>query len=287
MIRTILVSMLALAAGCGPSRAGQIIQNKGSDTLYPVAQAWSEAYQKVVPEIAVAVNGGGTGTGVSALINGTCDLANCSRELSEKEYALAKAKGRPAIKHLVGRGAIAVYTHKTNPMASITLEQLADIFGENPKYTRWSQLGVTIPGLEAGKDEIVVVGRQNSSGTHDFFKEVALPKGREFMLGIRELHGSKDVVELVEMTRGAIGYSDLAFSTDKVHALGVAAKEGEKPVAATMETAISGEYPISRPLYMYTAGEPKPAVHAYLEWIKSDTGQRLLLEKGYTPIRKL
>ncbi len=287
MFRSLLVLMLASAAGCGPSRAGQIIQNKGSDTLYPVAQAWSEAYQKVVPEVSVAVNGGGTGTGVSALINGTCDVANCSRELTQKELDLAKAQGRPAVQHLVGRGAIAVYTHATNPVKSLTLAQLADIFGENPKYTRWSQLGVTIPGVEAGKDEIVVVGRQNSSGTHDFFKEVALPKGREFMLGIRELHGSKDVVELVEMTKGAIGYSDLAFSTDKVRAVDIAAKEGDKPVMANMDTAISGEYPIARPLFMYTAGEPRPEVKAYLDWIKSDAGQRLLIQKGYTPIRKL
>lgn len=287
MPRTLLALTLALAAGCGPARTGQIIQNKGSDTLYPVAQAWSEAYQKVVPDVSVAVNGGGTGTGVSALINGTCDLANCSRELTEKEYALAKASGRPAMKHLVGKGAIAAYTHKTNPMKSITIAQLADIFGENPKYKHWSELGVTLPGVAAGKDEIVVVGRQNSSGTHDFFKEVVLGKGREFALGIRELHGSKDVVELVELTPGAIGYSDLAFETEKVHALAIAKDAASKAIEATLDTAISGEYPISRPLYMYTVGEPKPFVQAYLDWIKSDAGQRLLLEKGYTPIRKL
>lgn len=287
MTRTLLALTLALTAGCGPARTGQIIQNKGSDTLYPVAQAWSEAYSKVVPDVSVAVNSGGAGTGVSALINGTCDLANCSRELTEKEYALAKSSGRPALKHLVGRGAIAAYVHKTNPMTSMTIAQLADIFGENPKYKHWSELGVTIPGVAAGKDEIVVVGRQNSSGTHDFFKEVVLGKGREFALGIRELHGSKDVVELVELTPGAIGYSDLAFATDKVHALAIAADAASKPVEATMDTAISGEYPISRPLFMYTAGEPKPFVQAYLDWIKSDAGQRLLVEKGYTPIRKL
>lgn len=292
-----LTGMALLAAGCSRSTSQQqaagsaeprrlsggrqVIQNKGSDTLVNVAQAWAEAYKKVDPNVAVAVTGGGSGTGVSALLNGTVDLANSSRSLKDKELAAAKAKGIDPKEHVVGYDALAIYVHASNPLKEISLEQLAEIYGEHGKLEKWSQLDVTVPGCAS--DEIIRVSRQNNSGTYAYFKEAVLGGQREYKLGSRDMHGSKDVVDLVEKTPCAIGYSGLAYGTD--HVVKPCVKKGDRCVAPTMETAIDRSYPIARPLYMYTPGEPQGVVKTYLDWILSDAGQCVLHDKGYAPLR--
>ncbi|MGB5614309.1 MAG: substrate-binding domain-containing protein, partial [Sedimenticolaceae bacterium] len=153
-------AMLAVVATSVSART--VIQNKGSDTLVNVAQSWAETYQTVNPDVAVAVSGGGSGTGIAAMINGTVDIANASREMKDKELEAAKERGQNPVEHIVGFDALAVFLHKDNPMDSVTLEQLADIYGREGKAKKWSDLGVTVPGC---KDEIVVVSRQNNSGT--------------------------------------------------------------------------------------------------------------------------
>lgn len=276
----VVAAAAAIVAGCGGGADRTVIENKGSDTLVNVAQAWAEAYRSVDPNVAVAITGGGSGTGISAMINGTVDIANSSRTMTDDEIEAARANGVEPVEHLVGYDALAVFVHRDNPLDRVTIEQLADIYGEGGQAEAWSDLGVEVPGCES--DEIVLVSRQNNSGTYVYFQEAVLGD-REFRLGTRDMHGSKDVVDLVAHTPCAIGYSGMAYSTDEVKMLCVVS-DGDECVAPSLETAVDGSYPIARPLLMYTAGQPEGAVAAYLEWILSDPGQCILQEKGYAPV---
>jgi phosphate transport system substrate-binding protein len=260
-----------------------VVQNKGSDTLVNVAQAWAEQYKVVNPNVAIAVSGGGSGTGISALINGTVDIANSSRAIEPKEIEQARANGVEPVEFVVGYDALAVYVHRDNPIAGLTLAQLRAIYGEGGEVDEWSDLGVEVPGAKSG--EIVRVSRQNNSGTYAYFKDAVLGEGREYKLGSLDMHGSKDVVDLVLKTPGAIGYSGLAYATPEVKVVPVAAREGEPFVVPTVQSAVDGSYPIARPLFMYTRGQPTGAVKAYMDWILSDEGQGIIQEKGYAPVK--
>jgi phosphate transport system substrate-binding protein len=296
-----LVATVVLAAGCSrdtqqsrgdqPGQASQqhqsggrkVLQNKGSDTLVNVAQAWAEAYKKVEPNVAIAVTGGGSGTGISALLNGTVDIANASRKIKDKERATAEKGGIKPVEHTVGFDALAVFVHRDNPKKKFTIEELAGIYGEGGKTDKWSQLGVQVPGCDS--DEIVRVSRQNNSGTYAYFKKTVLGKEREYKLGSRDMHGSKDVVDLVAKTPCAIGYSGLAYATDEVTMPCIV--NGDDCVAPSVETAVDKSYPIARGLYMYTNGEPQGDVKKYLDWILSDPGQCIIAAKGYAPVKKV
>jgi phosphate transport system substrate-binding protein len=264
-------------------QARTLIQNKGSDTLVNVAQAWAEAYPEVNPDVAVAVSGGGSGTGIAAMINGTVDIANASRKMKDKELKLAEKNGQHPVEHIVGYDALAVFIHKDNPASTMSIEQLAGIYGRDPKYRKWSDMGITVPGCDSS--EIVVVSRQNNSGTYAYFKKTILGKGGKYRQGTLDMHGSKDVVDLVEKTPCAIGYSGLAYATDHVQMVCVAEETGGDCVKPSVATASDRSYPIARPLFMYTNGEPKGDIKAYMDWIKSDAGQCILLKKGYAPVR--
>ncbi len=278
------VAVILVATGCGggSSASRTVLQNKGSDTLVNVAQAWAEAYQEVNPNLAVAVTGGGSGTGIAALINGTVDLANSSRQMKDSEIALARKNGHEPVEHIVGYDALAVFVHTSNPMSGVTIATLANIYGENGTAETWTDIGVTVPGCR--NQEIVRVSRQNNSGTYAYFREAILGKG-DFKLGSRDMHGSKDVVDLVENTACAIGYSGLAYANEHVKMPCVSKDEGAACVTPTSGTAVDGTYPIARPLFMYTLGEPAGAVKEYLDWILSDTGQCIIAAKGYAPRR--
>ena len=281
MRRVLLVLFMTAALGaCGGGEQRQVIQNKGSDTLVNVAQAWAEAYQDVNPAVVVAVSGGGSGTGIAALINGTVDLANASRTIKDKELKLAKENGQNPIKHVVGFDALAVFLHSENPLSEISIEQLAEIYGDNGSYTTWTDLGVEVPGCK--DQEIVVVSRQNNSGTYAYFRGAVLGKG-DIRLGTRDMHGSKDVVDLVENTPCAIGYSGLAYATDHVKLACIATATGSACENPSVASALDGSYPVARPLFMYTNGEPTGHVGEYLNWIKSKEGQCIILKKGYAP----
>ena len=272
------ITASAFLAGCGGGQDRQVIQNKGSDTLVNVAQAWAEAYQLVDPTTVVAVSGGGSGTGIAALINGTVDIANTSRAMKDKEIQMAKDADHDPVQHIVGYDALVVYLHADNPLSTISIEQLAEIYGDGGGYTNWTDLGVEVPGC---KDQtMVVVSRQNNSGTYAYFRKTVLGKG-DFRLGTRDMHGSKDVVDLVENTPCAIGYSGLAYATDHVKLACISQETGGECTSPSVATASDGSYPIARPLFMYTSGEPGGYVGEYLNWIKSDAGQCIILAKGY------
>ena len=283
MLRQLAVLTLGAVAAAGASARTEI-QNKGSDTLVNAAQSLAEQYGKVNPNVAVAVSGGGSGTGIAAMINGTVDIANSSRKMSEKEIQAAQAKGRQPVEHIIGYDALAIYAHKNFPKDSITITELAKIYGRDGGASKWSDLGITIPGC---KGEIVVVSRQNNSGTYAYFKEAVLGEKGKFRQGTLDLHGSKDVADLVEKTPCAIGYSGLAYVTDHMKALCVAPESGKPCVKPTEQTAFDGTYPIARPLFMYTNGAPTGELKKYMDWIKSDAGQCIIEKEGYAPIKKV
>ncbi len=279
------IALTLVAASCGERSNRTVIQNKGSDTLVNVAQAWAEEYSKIEKNTVVAVTGGGSGTGISAMINGTVDIANASRKMKDKEIEQAKANGIEPVEHVVGHDALAVFVHEDNPLSEVTLAQLADIYGEGGKYDKWGDMGITVPGCSS--DEIVRVSRQNNSGTYAYFKKAVLGKTGEYKLGSRDMHGSKDVVDLVENTPCAIGYSGLAYATDDIKMPCVKKDESSVCVAPSIDSASDGSYPIARPLLMYTAGEPKDAIKKYLDWVLSDVGQCIMQDKGYAPVRAI
>ncbi len=283
--RLAIGAALAVSALCisVSAEARELIQNKGSDTLVNVAQAWAEAYQKVNPDVAVAVSGGGSGTGIAAMINGTVDIANASRAMKAKELKLAESKGQKPIEHTVGYDALAVFLHKDNPAKSMSIAQLAEMYGEEGETESWTDVGLEIPGCKG--QEIVLVSRQNNSGTYAYFRKAVLGKARDYKMGTRDMHGSKDVVDLVEKTPCAIGYSGLAYATDHVK-LACISKDGSGDcVMPSVATASDGSYPIARPLLMYTNGEPTGEIKKYLDFILSDEGQCIIQKKGYAPVR--
>jgi len=261
------------------------IQNKGSDTLVNVAQAWAEAYQKVNPDVAIAVSGGGSGTGIAALINGTVDIANASRKMKDKEIDLAEKHGHKPVEFVVGYDALAVFINSANPVTRLSITQLGEIFGRGGKATKWTDIGVNVPGC---KDQhIVVVSRQNNSGTYAYFKEAVLGDKGKYRQGTLDMHGSKDVVDLVEKTPCAIGYSGLAYATDHVKMVCIESGESGQCVNPSVQTASDNSYPIARPLFMYTSGEPAGEVKTYLDWVLSDEGQCIINNKGYAPVRSV
>lgn len=285
MKKFLVIGLCLVAVACTKSeRSRTMIQNKGSDTLVNLAQSWAEEYRKVAPNVAIAVSGGGSGTGIAALMNGTVDIANASREIKDREKEISiKNTGKDPVEHVVAFDALAVYVHKDNPIKSINREQLACIYGEkSTSCSKWSDLQLEVPGCKS--QEIVRVSRQNNSGTYAFFREWVLGKTQDFKLGSRDMQGSKDVVDLVENTPCAIGYSGMGYRTDHVKVVCVSAHEGQPCVEPSVETAVSGTYPIARALYMYTLGQPTGEVKKYLDWIRSPTAQETVKRIGYAPL---
>ena len=265
-----------------PKAASTVIQNKGSDTMVNLAQAWAENYGKAHPEVAVAVTGGGSGTGIAALENNTVDIANSSREIkTEEAEKIQKASGRAPVTHTVAYDALAIYTHRDNPLQKITKEQLAGIFGEGGTTEKWSDLGVQVPGCS--DQTIVRVSRQNNSGTYEYFREWTLGKG-DFKLGSRDMQGSKDVVDAVATTPCAIGYSGMGYKTDGVRFVPVAPGPDAVGVLPSVAAVYDHSYPIARGLYMYTAGPGSSAAQAFITWVRTDAGQQVVDAGGFVPL---
>ena len=267
------------AGGCAPSDEGATgIRVDGSDTMVNLAQAWAEIYHKERPDVRVQVLGSGSGVGIASLTDGNCDMANSSRTMTDKELRRICEKHRlEAKEHIVGYDALAVYVHLANPIDSISIEELKEIYGKDGTITKWSQLGVENPL----SDKIIRVSRQNSSGTYAYFRNAVLGKGNDYKLGSIDANGSKDVVALVSRTPTAIGYSGMGYQTPDVKVLKISRKKGMAGVAPTAENARKRDYPITRPLLIYTLGEPTGPVKQYLDWILSPEGQAIVDELGY------
>jgi len=287
---TVVGALGLLQVGCGGSKENgapdkAVIQNAGSDTMVNLAQAWAEDYAVVATTVSIEVSGGGSGTGIASLINGTVDIANCSRKMKPEELERAEQNtGKRPVKFVVGYDALAVYVHLDNPLDEISIEQLAQIYGEKGNLTKWSELGIRHTACES--DEIIRISRQSNSGTYHYFREAILGSTKDFKLGSRDLHGSKDVVDLVENTPCALGYSGMGYATEHVKMLKITTIKGETAYPPTLETALEGTYPIARPLYMYTLGEPTGDIKTYIDWVFSETGQKIVETNGYVPLKR-
>jgi len=273
------------STGGGASEKKVEIRMKGSDTMIQLATAWAEAYRKVKSNVFVNANGGGTGTGFAAFQNNTTDICNASREIKKEEGEKVKAAtGKDVIEHLVAYDALAVYVHPSNPVKEISVDELTEIWAENGTINAWEQINPAITG------KFVLVGRQNNSGTYDYFREHICgktpdKKQREFRQGVSELNGSSEVVETIGKTSLAIGYSGMGYKTDAVNWLKVSKKKGEPGIEPGTESARSKTYPIARGLYLYTAGAPEGEIAGFIEWIKGPDGQKIVEKEGFVPLK--
>ncbi len=278
------LALCLLSAGCKKSGSVQTVtlRTKGSDTIVNLAQTWAEEYRKVAPDVEVEVSGGGSGVGVPALLRGTIDIYNASRRMRPQEIEEArKNTGKEPKEILVGYDAVAIYVHKSNPLNEITLDEIAQIYAEGGTIARWSDLGVKLP--DTANDKIVRVNRQSNSGTYEFLREQVLNR-KDFKLGSLDMDGSKEVVELVASTPTAIGYSGMGYATPAVKVLKVKKTAADPAYEPTVANTLAKTYPLARSLQLYTLGEPQGAVKAYLDWILSDAGQRVVEASGYVPL---
>lgn len=290
-MKKILIALLAITviasafiAGCSRQKSGSsggAVQLKGSDTMVNLGQAWAEAFMKKSPDASIAVTGGGSGTGFAALIGGTADIAEASRSIKQEEIDQCKQKGFTPSEMKVGFDGIAVVVNPANPVKTLTVQQLADIF--TAKITDWKDVGGT-PG------KITLLSREVNSGTHVYFKEHVLNNGDakgtvEFAPSAMMMPSSQAIADEVAQNTGAIGYYGMGYISAKQKALPISAGEGKEPVPPTLENVLSNKYPISRPLFMYTKGEPAGGVKQFIDFVLSPEGQDIVKKLGFVPVK--
>lgn len=245
-----------------------------------LALAWAERYQILHPEARISVTGGGSGTGIAALINDTVDLANASRSIKPEEIENAQANGVNPIEFVVAQDAIAIIVNPQNPINQLTVQQISDIYSGN--INNWQELG--------GENRpIVRLSRETNSGTHVYFLEQVLRLGEEnnhtlFSRDTLLLPSSEGITTEVRENPNAIGYDGLGYVTPEEKVLAVARNAGSPYVLPTAQTVKNGEYPIARDLYVYTNGEPAGEVNEYLDWIYSSEAQEIVTELGFIPV---
>lgn len=275
-------------SGCSRSRTGsggeggQSLQIKGSDTIVNLVQKWAEEYAKEYPGVVVGVTGGGSGTGFAALLNNTCDIAMSSREIEDKEQLKAEQNGIHPCGYVVGLDGLAVVVNPANPVKNLTLNDLRDIFMANKK--NWKDFG--------GPDmKIVILSRESNSGTHMFFKEHVLRRGKkkateEFDPSSLLMPSSQAIADEVMQNPHAIGYVGMGYIGPALKAVAIARDENAPYVEPTVDTVLNDSYPISRPLYLYTDGNAAGAVKDFIDYGLSDTGQQIVRETDFVPVKK-
>ena len=279
--KALLFMMLLIFAACGRSHKNSV-QIKGSDTMVNLGQAWAEKFMERNPGNFIAVTGGGSGTGLSSLISGTCDIAMSSRNIKEKEIALANKQGVNPYEIKVALDGLAVVVNPENPVDKLTMDQLAGIF--SGKISNWKELG--------GADErIVVLSREVNSGTHVYFKEHVLRKNdrnskEEFSPGALMLSSSQAIADEVAGNSSAIGYYGMGYISDKHKPVSIAMNAGSPFVAPTIENVIDGSYPISRPLLLYTNGPPQGLIKKFMDFALSEEGQDIVRVTDFVPVKK-
>lgn len=276
--------LLAAIAGCAhrspqsrDSRGlyGNSIVIKGSDTMVLLAQWWAENYMKSHPHLVIQVNGGGSGTGIAALLNGTTDICQSSRPIKEPERAAFRTKyQRDVVEIKVALDAIGVYVNEANPARELSAPQIRDIY--MGKITDWREVG-------GAQGPIILYSRENNSGTYEFFKEHVLGNA-DFAPRTQTLSGNAAVVNAVSQDRNGVGYSGIAFAKG-VKALAIKKDEASAAVAPDFARVADGSYPISRFLYWYLPNDPGGEVKRLVDWVTSEEGQALVKEVGYFPLR--
>ncbi len=277
------VLLAVFFCGCGPAtRQQDSIQVKGSDTMVNLVQAWAEKYMEINQLDFVAVTGGGSGTGIASLISGTCDIALSSRNIKKKEIALAEKRGVVPQETVVALDGLAVVVNPSNPVAKLTIGELARIF--SGKTVNWKDLG----GPDAG---IVILSREVNSGTHVYFKEHILRKNNpesqeEFAPSALLLPSSQAIADEVAQNPYAIGYYGMGYISPKQKTVAVAKDEKSAYVEPTIDNVVNGKYPISRPLFIYTNGAPQGLVKKFVDYMLSPEGQSIVVKTDFVPVKK-
>lgn len=264
------------AGGATHAPESGTITVKGSDTMVILGQRWAENFMKVTPGVTVQVTGGGSGTGIAALINGAADVCESSRPMKEQEKGEVSAKrGAPAVETKVALDALAVYVNAKSPVTEISIPTLARVYRGELKS--WKDVG-------GPAHEIILYGRENNSGTYGYFKEHVL-ENKDFAPAVQTLAGTSAVVAAVKGDAFGIGYGGIAY-LEGIRALKVKRDDSSPSVAPSLETAQSGAYPISRFLYFYTAGQPTATIKKFIDWVGGPEGQKTIEEVGYYPLPK-
>jgi phosphate transport system substrate-binding protein len=279
----ILTACAGISGQTNPQPAASAyIQNKGSDTIVNLALAWAEKYQAEHPDISISVTGGGSGTGIAALLNKTVDIANASRQMQPEEIQQAKAKGFDPIEFVIARDAIAVIVNPANPVSRLTMQQISDIY--SGKINNWTQVG--------GQDRpIVRLSREVNSGTHVYFRDTVIRLGDPnnktlFATDTLLLASSEGIISEVRQNPNAIGYDGLGYVPADLKVIAVANDAVSPYVLPSIASVNDKSYPVARDLYMYTAGQPTGAVKAYLDWIMTSEAQAIVANLGFVPIIK-
>ncbi len=257
------------------------IQIKGSDTMVNLGQAWAESYMQKNPEALIAVTGGGSGTGIASLLSGTCDIAETSRTINEKEFEQAKKNNIEPIEFKVALDGLAVVVNPKNPIGQLTVDQVADIF--TGKIKNWKEVG--------GADlQIVLLSREVNSGTHVYFKEHVLRKGEakdpeEFSEGALLMSSSQAIADEITQNENAIGYYGMGYISPQQKVVAIAKDAASPYNPPTIENVISGKYYISRPLLMYTKGQPTGIVKDFVDFVLSPEGQAIVKQIDFVPVK--
>jgi phosphate transport system substrate-binding protein len=271
------MAALALTAGAASARpavAGTVTV-KGSDTMVVLGQRWAEEYMKKHPATTIQVTGGGSGTGISALINGTTDVCEASRAMKDAEKKqLADKAGAPPIETVVAKDGLSVYVNDSNPLNELTMDQLKMIF--TGKATSWKDVG----GPDA---KIIPYSRENSSGTYVFFKEHVL-QNADYTPRAQAMPGTAAVVNAVVKEKNGIGYGGAAYAKG-IKILKIKKDDKSAGVEPNDKTIQGGTYPLSRPLFFYTKTGPSADIKAFIDWVLSPEGQGIVTKVGYFPIK--
>ncbi len=247
---------------------------KGSDTMVILAQRWAEMYMKQHPETSIQVTGGGSGVGLAALINGTTDIANSSRQIKQSEMEKLKSRYNTlGVEIPCAKDGITIYLNESNKVEELTLQQLSDIY--TVKITNWKEVG----GADA---EIRLYGRENSSGTYVYFKEEVVKA--DYAASCQTLPGTAAVVNAVKKDKNGIGYGGAAYAAGVKHCK-VKKDAGSEAYLPTADNIAKNQYPITRYLYMYLRNRPAGELKKYIDWILSSDGQQIITEVGYFPVK--
>lgn len=276
----VLTAVLASTVAAAPAvrAAGDLsgsLQIKGSDTMVNLCQAWAEAFMQRYPNVNIAVTGGGSGTGIAALIGGTCELASSSRQMTDKEKAQANAKGHAPHEDIVARDGLAVVVNPKNSVRQLTMAQLAGIF--TGTITTWEAVG-------GPRKAIVLLSREVNSGTHVYFKEHILGK-QEFAPSALLMPSSQAIADEIAANPYAIGYYGMGYSNPNNAVMAVAKTDAGPYVPPTVDNVRAGTYPIARPLFVYSAGAPQGVVKAFLAFAMSTAGQQIVQQNDFVPVQ--
>ena len=273
----ILTSILGVILTSAIGIAGRTITMKGSDTMVILGQRWAEIYMSEHKDAVVQVTGGGSGTGIAALINGTADIAQSSRPMKDKEKTEVKTKrGAAPAEIATAMDGLAIYVHQGNAIAKLTVPQIKAIYQRD--ILNWKDLG-------GPDEEIVVYSRENNSGTYAYFKEHVL-KSEDFAPDVQTLPGTASIINAVSKDKWAIGYGGIGYSSG-VKNLAVAGNDSSECFRPTEENVETGKYPLARPLFWYTLGEPTGEIKALVDWVLSPEGQKVVTDVGYYPLPKI